>query len=498
MWRHASRRVLLAARPQRRHLKSLIKKRPQDDDALLDTLRSCTQLYETHVAPTNDACHGPLERNYQPTMLPFVLLLGNHSSGKSSFANYALGRRVQQCGVAPTDDGFTVIAPGEEDADQDGPALASDPDLGFEGLQQFGPGLVQHAKLKLRTGLKATNFCLIDSPGMIDAPGGSTLDEGHERGYNFEASVRWFADRADVILLFFDPDKPGTTGETLSVLTNALSGCDHKLHIILNKADRFEKIHDFARAYGALCWNLSKVIPRKDLPRIYTTCIPPAEGEVREGHGDLANGLEDLRRTRDDVMAEVFRAPTRRVDNAVTRLRDAASVLLMHLDVCSAARRARRKELFALYAPSVLAAAACISGAGGLFVAGAVSPAVACGAGGLAATAGLHYVNAKNCRRNLERLDSQEGLDSLYRKIYAKESVRGDGESLATWHVVRQHLLEKVVPVGGAALAPAAPMGAHKKLQKILDVEAPRLRRQAAPATYPNVRHDDGSEAAVP
>ena len=205
-------------------------------------------------------------------------------------------------------------------------------------MQQFGPGLVQHAKLKLRTGLKATNFCLIDSPGMIDAPGGSTLDEGHERGYNFEASVRWFADRADVILLFFDPDKPGTTGETLSVLTNALSGCDHKLHIILNKADRFEKIHDFARAYGALCWNLSKVIPRKDLPRIYTTCIPPAEGEVREGHGDLANGLEDLRRTRDDVMAECFRAPTRRVDNAVTRLRDAASVLLMHLDVCSAAR----------------------------------------------------------------------------------------------------------------------------------------------------------------
>ena len=365
-------------------------------------------------------------------------------------------------------------------------------------MQQFGPGLVQHAKLKLRTGLKATNFCLIDSPGMIDAPGGSTLDEGHERGYNFEASVRWFADRADVILLFFDPDKPGTTGETLSVLTNALSGCDHKMHIILNKADRFEKIHDFARAYGALCWNLSKVIPRKDLPRIYTTCIPPAEGEVREGHGDLANGLEDLRRTRDDVMAEVFRAPTRRVDNAVTRLRDAASVLLMHLDVCSAARSARRKELFALYAPSVLAAAACISGAGGLFVAGAVSPAVACGAGGLAATAGLHYVNAKNCRRNLERLDSQEGLDSLYRKIYAKESVRGDGESLATWHVVRQHLLEKVVPVGGAALAPAAPMGAHKKLQKILDVEAPRLRRQAAPATYPNVRHGEDGEAAVP
>lgn len=55
------------------------------------------------------------------------------------------------------------------------------------------------------------------------------------RGYDFEGVVRWFAERADVILLFFDPDKPGTTGETLSILTNSLPGMDHKLHIVLNK-----------------------------------------------------------------------------------------------------------------------------------------------------------------------------------------------------------------------------------------------------------------------
>jgi hypothetical protein len=51
-------------------------------------------------------------------------------------------------------------------------------------------------------------------------------------------------------------------------------GYDHKLFIILNKADQFCRIHDFARAYGSLCWNLSKVISRKDLPRIYTMCLP--------------------------------------------------------------------------------------------------------------------------------------------------------------------------------------------------------------------------------
>lgn len=32
------------------------------------------------------------------TLHPFVLLLGNHSSGKSSFINYLLGRKVQATG----------------------------------------------------------------------------------------------------------------------------------------------------------------------------------------------------------------------------------------------------------------------------------------------------------------------------------------------------------------------------------------------------------------
>lgn len=70
-------------------------------------------------------------------------------------------------------------------------------------------------------------------------------------------------DHADVIILMFDPDKPGTTFETLDVLTSSLSHVSNKVHIVLNKVDDFGSVHDFARAYGALCWNLSKVTPRK-------------------------------------------------------------------------------------------------------------------------------------------------------------------------------------------------------------------------------------------
>ena len=165
--------------------------------------------------------------------------------------------------MAPTDDCFTVIAPGPKDVDQDGPALVGDPDIGFEGLRQFGPTLVHHAQLKVRSGVRNEDFMMIDSPGMIDSPvssggmgvgyntmssnaGGYGGGKGSamDRGYDFQGVVRWFAERADVVLLFFDPDKPGTTGETLSILLHSLGGMDHKLLIVLNKADQFKKVSE--------------------------------------------------------------------------------------------------------------------------------------------------------------------------------------------------------------------------------------------------------------
>ena len=188
-------------------------------------LNQCSELHSS-IMPLNTSLQGPLAKNSDKgTSLPFVFLVGNHSSGKSSFINYVLGRPVQTAGVAPTDDCFTVIAPGPQDVDQDGPALVGDPDIGFEGLRQFGPTLIHHTQLKVRENIRNQDFMIIDSPGMIDSPvnyGGmvgnnskdrsSTSSAIMDRGYDFQGVVRWMAERADVVLLFFDPDKPGTTG----------------------------------------------------------------------------------------------------------------------------------------------------------------------------------------------------------------------------------------------------------------------------------------------
>jgi len=75
-------------------------------------IEECQSLRKS-VQELNDKFKGPLSQSTQlNTVMPFVFLLGNHSSGKSSFCNYVLQRKVQSAGVAPTDDAFTIIAPG--------------------------------------------------------------------------------------------------------------------------------------------------------------------------------------------------------------------------------------------------------------------------------------------------------------------------------------------------------------------------------------------------
>ncbi len=188
-----------------------------------DVYTTCREIHDALLTPLNNGLLGPLEKSSdQGTPKPLVLVMGNHSSGKSTFINYMAGRTVQETGVAPTDDGFTVIVPGNQDSEQDGPAMVGDPDLGFGGLRSFGTSLINHVYLKVRTDLAFKDIMLVDTPGMIDAPistgGGAHGSDYYEaiatnasprdRGYNFPGVMRWYAERADVILLFFDPDKP--------------------------------------------------------------------------------------------------------------------------------------------------------------------------------------------------------------------------------------------------------------------------------------------------
>ena len=242
---------------------------------------------------------------------PSVIFLGNHSSGKSSFINWIIGGEpIQDTGVAPTDDGFTIIMYGEQDEDIVGPAALSRLPEEFRCLEPLGPAFLQHLKVKVRNreALKRANF--VDSPGMIDSAASAA-----PRDYDFNGAVSRFAQLCDLVFFLFDPEKPGTTGETVNVFASCLKGVDFKLRVLLNKCDTFASMYDFARAYGTLCWNLSRVLRTKDLPKIFTTYSgverAPAAGmdfsDFNRHRAELATTFDSLgaRRT-DNVFAAAY------------------------------------------------------------------------------------------------------------------------------------------------------------------------------------------------
>lgn len=413
--------------------------------------------------------------------LPMVLFLGNHSSGKSSFINWLVGEELQRTGIAPIDDGFTIITHGADDAVLDGAAVVTNPKFPWSDLERFGPQLLNHLKLRLRPIKALEGIALVDSPGMIDA-----ADAKVTRGYNFTGVVRWFAERADVILLLFDPDKPGTTGETLSVLTESLSGLEHKLLIIFNKVDRFDTMRDYARAYGALCWNLSKAIPRKDLPHIFNTYLPTQDAGQHRGVP-----LEDFDKQREEVRQEVRRAPFRRVDNVISRLYQHARRMRMHVLVLDRLARDRRRLLlrYVGIALVVLLLGSFLTWAAlGIGGAPADAPAVEAADGGrwkllagtiggtlllLLGTGGLYAWDRHAKQRDLS-------LDDLFRRTFARELTLGDeAEDLeALWATVKDRVRRALDARQGKA--PVAWRTELRRLDKVIDRDVPELRASAS------------------
>lgn len=430
-------------------------------DAKLDQL---LRLRREVIAPVADALHLSLSEDTDLGAPPTVLLLGNHSSGKSSLINHLLGERIQRTGVAPTDDSFTLLFFSEQPANLDGAALTTRPDLPMAPLARFGQGLVRHLQGRGMPHDLLRQVRLVDSPGMIDDAAAES-----KRPYDFPAVVRALADHCDLVLLFFDPEKPGTTGETLKTLTGSLTGLDHKLRIVMNKMDLFEGLRDFARTYGALCWNLSRALPTKDLPHIYTTIIPELARERAELPLDtFADAMHEL----EDDLAEL---PSRRFDAVVSRGIDEGRQMLVRARVVNEMRhRALQARLLSIAIGLVVAVVLAAVGSwhiganlmvrGVLYLVSAALVVVASAViGSLAAR-----LSEKRNRRD---------LDTVFRAAFHEERAR-TAESLHLEHVwaTARPALERVLDAFGLAGLGRTSKRRLKRLEQAASQELPALR----------------------
>jgi len=386
---------------------------------------------------------------------PNVLFLGNHSAGKSTFINHLLGGDVvQDTGVAPTDDGFTFLRYGADEDDIHGPAALAHLGADFAALNRLGPRFLNRIRVKIRNREVLQRVNLVDSPGMIDAAGSDV-----RRDYDFMAAVRRLAETTDMVILMFDPDKPGTTGETLSCLRECLLGMEFKLHILLNKADCFQNMNDFARACGALCWNLARAMRTKDLPRIYTTYIPGAAA------GASVMPLADFDRYRDEIVAQIRNAGRRRTDNMIAMVRTDLPRLAMQARVLAAARRAEaarawfwRLAAFAGGLAAGLAAAGVFrflldwrlrhAGLAGILAAAAVA-------------AAFLALGRWHAGKSLAR--DPEDFDRIFDRVYARHLAMGACDDLRdTWGSLRDSL-----PRIMTTLRPRLPLFPGRRLRRL-------------------------------
>jgi EH domain-containing protein 1 len=186
---------------------------------------------------------------------PSVLLLGQYSTGKTTFIEHLLGRKYPgaNIGPEPSTDRVVAISHALEDRRTPGATLAVNPSLAWSGLAAFGNSFLarfEGAGCHAPSGI-LRHMTLVDTPGIL-----SGEKQRIARSFDFVEVCSWFAARCDLILLLFDPAKLDVSDEFKEVIT-ALRGHDDKVRVVLNKADSVD-MQQLMRVYGALLWSLAK------------------------------------------------------------------------------------------------------------------------------------------------------------------------------------------------------------------------------------------------
>ncbi|MDJ0782512.1 MAG: dynamin family protein [Desulfosarcinaceae bacterium] len=335
-------------------------------NALQDELLEIVAEQLTPVAMRWGYSEVPLEANIK--WRPLVLILGNYSSGKSTLINELLGGEIQAAGQAPTDDSFTIIT--FDDAtnssknvevteERDGKFLLHDSEYPFESLKKHGQRFAAHFRLKKVNSPFLKNLALIDTPGMLDS-----ITE-RDRGYDYQEVIGDLAQIADLVLVLFDPHKAGTVREAHTSLRHTLPArtFEDRVIFVLNRIDECASMMDLLRVYGTLCWNLSQITGRKDIPLIHLTYSPKAAKANVSVDEDKQRYLAHLENQRDSLKKAILDAPCHRLDNLATFVETHSERLAHYLEALISFRGRTRRLFAKSFFSGLLIAAVCGGGA---------------------------------------------------------------------------------------------------------------------------------------
>ncbi|XP_073682744.1 EH domain-containing protein 4 [Garra rufa] len=243
--------------------------RNKEGDMFQTVTEGLQSLYVKKLLPLEETYlfhdfHSPALEEADFQSKPMVLLVGQYSTGKTTFIRYLLeqdfpGMRI---GPEPTTDGFIAVMYNENEGIVPGNALVVDPKKPFRKLNAFGNAFLNRFICSQMPNQVLQSISIIDTPGIL-----SGEKQRISRGYDFSEVLRWFGERVDRIILLFDAHKLDISDE-FSEAIKAFRGQDDKIRVVLNKADQVDT-QQLMRVYGALMWSLGKVINTPEVVRVY-------------------------------------------------------------------------------------------------------------------------------------------------------------------------------------------------------------------------------------
>ncbi|KAH8402668.1 hypothetical protein KR215_004392, partial [Drosophila sulfurigaster] len=248
---------------------SFLKRETRNQEVVENVIGELKKIYRSKLLPLEEHYqfhdfHSPKLEDPDFDAKPMILLVGQYSTGKTTFIRYLLERDFPgiRIGPEPTTDRFIAVMYDEKEGVIPGNALVVDPKKQFRPLSKYGNAFLNRFQCSSVASPVLNAISIVDTPGIL-----SGEKQRIDRGYDFTGVLEWFAERVDRIILLFDAHKLDISDEFRRSI-EALKGHDDKIRIILNKADMIDH-QQLMRVYGALMWSLGKVLQTPEVARVY-------------------------------------------------------------------------------------------------------------------------------------------------------------------------------------------------------------------------------------
>lgn len=273
-------------------------------------LRECHSLYtDTEKGLIQIAASVGL-KILAPRKKIIVMLMGNHSAGKSSFINWYIEEHVQKTGVAIETQGFTLVTSGRKRESLTGNATLHlyphlEPLRSFDGVVDFLSTEISTSKQK-----KFSLVTFIDTPGLVDG----------DMKYPFDVNeaINWIGDMADLVFVFFDPIGQALCKRTLDLVEKLSERRPDRVRFYLSKADEAGHEADRQRVMMQIVQELCKrpTLNRTafDMPTIY---IPNPSGKPSRCMNQIEEVCVDVEKTINQMIQNTLNSLERDCDTII-------------------------------------------------------------------------------------------------------------------------------------------------------------------------------------